>query len=348
MKEAFRQSEVIQFIKQARIGTDRSNEWQHTLHMHNIIFNLDDFRYQLDPIFGSIQLSRLGVISTALLQPEELQLATHILQTQGVRIDSHDQTYEYLESAAFHHDASIIILIKIPKLREHNYQMLRIEALPIDSKIIDLNSKFAIVSEKESYLSSEKCVRIERDFLCDEMSLINVTDSQCYHQLLRGNPSSCAFNSYPNISEVKVIEDNGILIKNAIKPVQFQNSCGFGAKNLTGTFFVTFDNCSIDINQKHFDSKIFKFLSRPNILPLHFTKINESTIKIEPMEQLHELHLANRRRINQLVDTNQRNLISIGSIVIVVLFATVMLSYLVVETSRIKKFIKIVPQDAMQ
>lgn len=346
-KEAFRQSvEVSKFIKQARIGLDRSVDWQHTLHMHNIIFSLDEIRYQLDIFFSAIQLSRLGVISTALLQPKELELATHILQRQGVRIDSYDQAYEYLESAAFHHDDSIIILVKIPKLREGNYQMLRVEPIPIDAKVIDLGDKFAVINENESFLSNEKCVQIEKEFLCDEQKLKNVTDSQCYHPLLRGNPSSCSFNSHPNSLEINVIESNGVLIKNAIIPVQLQNTCGFGAKNLTGTFFITFDNCSIDIDRKHFDSKIFKFSSEPNILPLHFAKINKTDTNMEPMEQLQDLQLNNRHRINRLEDSNLRdNMFGIGTIVMIMLFIIVTMTYLTKEIQGLRKKTTVHPAE---
>ena len=338
-KEAYRQSiEVSKFIRQARLGLDRSIDWQHTLHIHNIIFNLDDIRYQLDIIFGAIQLSKLGVISTALLQPSELELATQILQSQGVNISSYDQTYEYLESAAYHHDGSIIIIIKVPKFREGYYQLLRIEPIPIDGKVIETKSKFAVTNNVESFLSNEKCSQIEGTFLCDVQSLINVTNDQCYHQLFRGNPSRCTFANHPNTPEIQVIESSGILVMNAIKSVHLQNTCGFGAKNLTGTFFITFNNCSIDIDQKQFDSKTFKFYTEPVILPLHFVNVKKANIKIKPMEELQDLQLNNRHRINRLEDTNQRdNLWSLGSIIIIMLIVTVVLIYIIKEVRRLTK-----------
>lgn len=277
-------------------------------------------------------------MNSALLQPEELKLATHILQAQGVKISSQDQTYEYLESSAFHHDASIIILVKIPKIREGNYQMLRIEPLPIDAKVIELSDNLAVISENESFLVHDKCVKIEGEFLCDEQNLNNVTDSQCFHQLLHGNPSSCTFNYHPNTLEIKVIENNGILIKNAIKPVELQNTCGMGTKNLTGTFFVTFKNCSIDINHKRFDSKTFKFYSEPNILPLQSVKVNKTSFKMEPMKQLQDLQLKNRHRINHLEETKQRdNLFNLGSIVMIVLIISAVLAYIIKEIQGLTK-----------
>lgn len=347
-KEAYRQSiEVSKFIKQARLGLDRSIDWQHTLHMHNIIFNLDNIRYQLDIIFGAIQLSRLGVISTALLHPKELELATHILKSQGININSYDQTYEYLESAAYRHDGSIVIIIQIPKFREDYYQLLRIEPVPFNRKIIEISSKFAVISHNESFLSNKKCVQIERTFICDILNLVNVTDSQCYHQLIRGNPSKCTFTSHSSTSKIQVIDNNGILVKNDHKSVHLENTCGFGAKNLTGTFFVTFDNCSINIDGERFDSKTFHFDTKPNTLPLHFGRINETNVKIHPMEELQDLQINNRHRINQLEDTKQRdNLMNIGSIVIIILIVSALLTYIIKEVQGLRKSITIsVPES---
>lgn len=211
-KESYRQSiEISKIIKQARTSLDKAVDWQHMLHLHNIVFNLDTIRHQLETIFEAIQLSRLGVISTTLLHPSELELATQILRSQKVETTSYDQTYEFLELAALHNDSSIIFIVKIPRLRNGSYQLLRIESIPIDLKSIELNSKFAIINENESFLTDERCNRIENTFLCNIENLTNVTCNECHHRLLRGKPSKCAFIRDTSSSEIKVIENNGIL-----------------------------------------------------------------------------------------------------------------------------------------
>lgn len=166
-KQSFRQAvEINRFIKQARLNLDRAIDWQHMLHLQNIIFNIETVRYQLDTIFESIELSRLGVISKALLYPTELEYATQLLTTEGIEISSYDQTYEYLEPVAFHNGSSIILLVKIPKFKVGNYQLLRLETIPIDQKVIQLNGTYAIISETESFLTTEKCTQVGRNLLC--------------------------------------------------------------------------------------------------------------------------------------------------------------------------------------
>lgn len=342
-KEAFRQSvEISKFIRQTKMSLDSPINWQHMIHLHNIIFNLDTINYQLDTVFEAIQLSRLGVISTALLYPVELEMATQLLTAQNIEITSYDQTYEYLEMTALHNDSSIIFLINVPRIKNENYQLLRIEPIPINRKSIQIESKFAITSEDESFLLKGKCSPIENTFLCDIENLINVTGNECYHKLFRGEATKCAFTNDKSTADIQIIENNGILVKNAFNPIHLNNTCGFGPKNLTGTFFITFNNCSITIGSTRFDSKVFRFDKKPDILPLNFVSVNKTKVIVEPMEILHDLQVNNRHRINHLETSKQQdNLLNLGSIVIMALFATIIFAYIIREVCSIRKFIRI-------
>lgn len=251
--------------------------------------------------------------------------------------------------AAFHNDSSIVFIVKIPKLRIGCYQLLRIEPIPIDRRTIKINSKFAITSEDESFLSYERCNQIENTFLRNIEDLINVTCNECHHQLLRGKPSRCAFISDTSSSVIKIIENNGILVKNAFIPVHLENTCGYGPKNLTGTVFLTFNNCSISIGNTRYDSKSFRFDTKPDVLPLQFVTVNKTDVMTEAMEILHDLQANNRHRINNLESTNQTdNLVNKGSIVIMALIATTIFIYLIKKVWRIRECIRIQPPSPSQ
>lgn len=198
---------------------------------------MDAIRYQIDTIFESIQMSRLGVMSKPLLY-----------LTEEIEISTYDQTYEYLEPSAFHNGSSVILMVKIPKFKIGDYQLLRIETIPFDQKVIQINATYALISETASFLTNEKCTQVEKNLLCSNENLILVTRNQCYHQILRGNPNRCPFiNS--NLKSPKII------------------LLGNGPKTLTGSFFITFSNCSVIIGEKQNDSKTFKFEAK-----CHMTK----------------------------------------------------------------------------
>lgn len=347
-KESYRQSiEISKVIRQTRMSLDRPVEVQHMLHLHNVVFNLDTIRHQLEDTFEAVQLSRLGVIPTTLLQPAELDLATHLLKSQNVEIASDDETYEYLKLRTVHNDSSIIFLVEVPKFKNGNYQLIRIAALPINRQITKINNKFAIISETESFLSYDKCSRIENTFVCNVDNLTNVTLDECYHQLLRGKPSKCEFSNHPSSLETEVIENYGILVKNTLPTVLLTNTCGYGPKHLVGTFFITFNNCSITIGNRSYDNKMFRFEEKIDILPLHFVSINRTDI-VKPIEALEKLQINNRHRINHLEITNKNdNLANIGGIVIIATISITIFFYLIKENFSIRKFIQIQPEPSL-
>lgn len=337
-KLAYRQSkEIDSIIKQAMLSLDRSVDWKHLLHVHSIIFNIDTVQHQLATIFESIQMSKLGIISKAFLQPSELEFATRLLESQGLVIESYDQTYEFLEPIAFHNDSDIVVLIKIPKLRKGEFVQLQIETIPVRGKIIPINATKAIVGNNESYLVTFPCTNIERNNICDIGNLFNVSNDECLHQILRGNPSNCTFIKSPMKSEVKAIENLGVLIKNSVEPTLLQNDCGFGPRNLTGTFLISFKGCSIILNGKQFSSKTFKGESKPTILPLHSVNVEEAELETKPIDELEQMHIHNRHKLEYLENVNQRTkVLSFGVILLITCIIAAIFTFLLREVRKLR------------
>jgi hypothetical protein len=344
-KQAYRQSiEIDSIIKQAMLSLDRPLDWKHILHVHSIIFNIDMVQHQLATIFESIQLSKLGIISKAFLQPSELEFATHLLETQGLVIESYDQTYEFLEPIAFHNDSDIVVIIKIPKLRQGDYVQLQIEAIPVRDKIISINATKVIVGNNESYLVTFPCRNIERNNICNLENLYNVSNDDCLHQILRGNPSNCTFTKSPQKSEIKAIENLGVLIKNSVEPIFLQNNCGYGPRNLTGTFLISFKDCSIILNGKQFSSKTFEGETKPTILPLHSVNVEEAEIEINRIDKLEQMHIHNRHKLEYLENVNRKTgLLSFGVIFLIACVFAAVFAFLLrkVRKLRLKLTIKV-------
>ena len=337
-KQAYIQSKTIDsIIKQNMLNSDRAVDWRHILHIHSIIFNIDAVQHQLSTIFESLQLSKLGVISKAFLQPPELEFATQLLESQGISITSYDQTYEFLEPVAFHNDSNIIIIIKIPKLKQGKYTQLQIETIPMKDKIISINASTAIVGNNESYLIAYPCTNIEKNNICNVENLFNISNDDCLHQILRGNPSNCTFVKTRMESEIKIINNLGVLIKNSIAPTLLQNNCGFGPRNLTGTFLISFKNCSISLDGKQFNSKMFKGETEVDILPLHSVNVEEATIETEPIDNLEQLHIHNRRKLEHLEIVHRKTgIFSIGTIFLVTGIIMAILSFIHREVRNLK------------
>lgn len=148
-------------------------------------------------------------------------------------------------------------------------------------------------------------------------------------------------------SEITVLENYGILIKNVIKPLTLLNSCGYGPKTLKGSFFITFSNCSINIGDSRFDSKIFKFVAKPDIIPLHFVEVNETFVHTNKVEEMHELQTNNRHRINHLESSNlQSRSFHLGSVAVISIIVMSIFIYVIRELRGIRAFIHIQAPNA--
>ncbi|XP_049547489.1 uncharacterized protein LOC125958282 [Anopheles darlingi] len=254
-------------------------------------------------IFESVQLAKLGMLSKALLFPSEMDFIINILVKEGIQISSYDQAYQYLEPRAIHKGQEIQLLVKIPKLRNGNYSLLRIEPIPKNQAVIQTLSKYVVINKQESYLVG-KFNRIEKEYILKLTDLQNITGNQCEHQLLRANPSRCVTTHHDNNMEVANIENYGILIKNAETAI-LENTCEFGNRNLSGTFLVGFRNCTVSVNGIKYENKQMQSEEQPNIIPLNSIQIETKKIHLDAFQNTTYLHISNRDKIRELTKTNR-------------------------------------------
>lgn len=319
--------------------------WEQVLQIQRIIFNLDIIQKHLDTIFESIQLAKMGIIAMDIIHPEEFQIIKRKLETQGIVLVSDDQVYEYLEAAAYYNGSSIVFVIKIPRFLDELYEQVIIENLPLNGEIVLLNASYAVLGRKSTFIMNEACNHVEGNIICDLHKITNVTSNKCIHTLLRGNPSYCPFQKYSRVNEITTIEKNNILIKNAIVPIRLENNCGYGPKNITGTFLIIYNNCSIRINNMTFEKLQFNVEHAIEILPLQSVKINKSKTVLTDTQYLEELHIENRNKIENIHSSNQFQNVTMWTnltwIVILIAFST----YLTVQIRRIWKKIIIKPSN---
>ncbi|XP_035773875.1 uncharacterized protein LOC118456872 [Anopheles albimanus] len=283
--------EIHEFIEQSGLYSNNLGTVQQKLQLHNFIFSLDNVREQLNAIFESIQMAKLGILSRALLFPPEIDFILNILNGEGLRINSYGQAYQYLEPVAVYKDQIIHLLVKIPKFRNEKYSMLRIEPIPKNESIIQMQSKYAVVNKEESYLTNEFRL-IEGEYIIKATEMYNITGNQCEHQLLRANPGECVTTYHDNNTEVTAIENYGILVKST-QAVTLENTCEFGNRNISGSFFINFRNCTVSVNGVKYENR--QMQGQPSILPLNSVQIETKKIHPNAFQSMTHLHISNRK-----------------------------------------------------
>nr|XP_029715628.1 uncharacterized protein LOC115259234 [Aedes albopictus] len=336
--------ELGKLTSQIRSNKNMKVAWEHIQHFQRLIFNLDVVQRHLEDISDSIVMAKVGVLSKGILQTTEIEYIAKSLERAGISINNDEQVYEFLEPAAYYNGSSIVFLIKIPKFLPGSYQQIIVENIPVNGEVIAIDFTKAVLGTNVTFITNDTCVNIEQHIICKLQTMKNVSDDTCIHRLLKGNPSNCPFKKDNRVNEIKPIGSGKILIRNAYSTVQLKNSCGFGNKNLTGSFLISFRNCSIQVDNESFQNFEFDNNNHLEILPLQSTFINKSkTIKTET-QTLQELHINNRHRIDVLESTNRHA--SNGGTLIIIIFLIICV-YLFKEIRTIWSKIIIKPSASM-
>ncbi|XP_052863816.1 uncharacterized protein LOC128270456 [Anopheles cruzii] len=339
-------TEVHDIIKMSGLSLDSQKSINRKLHIHDIIFALDNIREQLDVIFESTQLAKLGVIPKALLQPQELDFVLNILKDEGLTITSNIEAYEFLETTAVHSNHKIILLIKIPKFRNGNITMIQVEPIPHHNKILNIQKKYVLANDKETYLTNN-FIRLEDYYVVKTNEIQNVTDNECEHRLMKAKPSNCAFTQHSDNTEIMRIANFGVLIKNA-KSVIINNTCGYGNRNLTGSFFLHLRNCTIFVNEQKFEEKQLQYTAKPDIIPLNAVHIKETIVYLNDIQNLTRLHIKNREKINQIEGVNRHLIIhNTTSAIITFIIILSIIWCMVTKINQVKKEVTIRVQPTL-
>lgn len=318
---------ITKQIIQARNELHRNTNQNITVlnQVFKISHHLENFKSHLDSIFETIQLAKLNVISKSFLDESELKFVIERLEEQNVTLFSVDHAYQFLGIEAVYKDSKLYFIIFIPLLEPKQYSNLLLEPLPINEKIIKLPSTSAIVSNNRTFFIIRPCSNIQQNIICDTKDLLDASTDECYSKILNGESGNCTLTSTSTETIIKRLTDSNVILINA-QSVHLKTDCNLSERNLTGTFLITFANCSMTINNVSYSNRELYSRNPSQIIPLEGLSIQESNYEVSmTLKKLHELHLESRQKLSYVETTNQ-TYISIGfSFMSIVLGLTVII-----------------------
>lgn len=267
-----------------------------------IHFNLDFLKSHLEDIFEAIRLAKIQILSKNILSSQELGFATTKLEEKGVVLDTLEETYDFLELSAFHNHSKIIFAISVPLLENLVYENFFLEPMPVGNKILKMPPTHAMRGNDSTFIVTRECKRIQKRRLCDPGNLINITNDGCIPELLQGLSANCSFTNCINPTEMKLIMENFLVLK-SVRNLQIDSSCGITKRNLTGSYLLEFHNCSIYVNGSTFENTELIATETPVVLPLDGLSISLS--HFEPTRRLEEIHIANRKFLEDFVKSHR-------------------------------------------
>lgn len=269
--------------------------------VHELFFNIDMLNNQLRDIFEIVQLSKLGILSKAILNNDETKFILKFLEQQNISVSNIDQIYEFLSVETHHEHSLIIFVIKIPIFMAGHFQYVKLETIPSNNKIIFSKFNLIILGNNLTFGINNDCIVIEDYRVCRREQLTNITGDGCIDNALRGINASCMYERYRDEMDIKPIDEHTLVIRNAIQPITLDSNCNIKTRKVTGTLLITFPNCSIFINGAKYDDTKTLDHHEIRLIPTIGVDFHATTTLDEPdLQELNLLRIENRNHIDKL------------------------------------------------
>lgn len=216
--------------------------------------------------------------------------------------------------------------------------MSHYESISNNNRTISSEYHIAITSERSSYVSKEHCPIIEKYRVCHHHALIDITKDGCIHNTLWGNNASCPYTEVEEPMQIKRINTNTLLIKNAIYPITLNSSCNPAFRTITGTVLINFQDCTIIVNNETYDTEKTTGYDETILIPTIGIIVNETTLFKPPdISQIHKLNIENREHITEI--RNYQTIIkhtTIGGFFLLSIMSCSLGAWIIISTKRNK------------
>ena len=304
-----------------------------TIDLLNIIMNLDILNDEIRNIQEAILLAKLKIINRRMLKPNEIDLIGQIFSRQGIPATLLDEALGFATSTIGTNGEIILYIINIPHFGNQTFQHLKIEPVISNSQRIRLDGSEYLYGNGKLFIKTNICQKIGNWSLCNLSDLEYVPEDSCISNIISGRSSRCNYEKilhYPIVTEMS----QTTLLLNEVNDT-LRNTCGISDRNLTGSYLITYKNCSVSIRNFSFTNQVIETINQPIYLPsvgLEITQHHiEYSMDIHTLTRLHHKNLEHLENLQLTSKTHHWTLIGGLSS-----FSTIMLLFFFYVLFRIK------------
>jgi hypothetical protein len=275
-----------QIIEKLRTEKDFSNSL-----IFKLQYKLKLIKEEITNIKYAVHWAKLGIINSLLLSKSEIKFITDILDKENFPYSSPEEALDSSDIKIITNGTCLFYLIDIPLTSNDTYEKLKIKPIINNKFVIKLNFSEILYNKYQIFGLNENC-KIVNLTICKKEQIVNLTDSACISNLLRGKNSTCDIVNSHHIPTVDEVAEGVILLN------QFNGTALIDeeTKNLTGTYLLKIHNSTVTINNRTFISKeAITVKPFPAILRPQLTKKGlESHLSLQ---YLQEIHINNTKEI---------------------------------------------------
>lgn len=189
--------------------------------------DIQTIREHLQEISDCIRLAKINIVSKNIMTNEEINFIRNRFDKQNVGIHSLEEIYDHLEIQAYYNKSKLIFVMNIPNFDEQIYNEYIIEPIPNqNNKTIELPFHKVLIGGGHTFFVITPCNFINKISFCNRKQLKNIENDYCFKNILYNKNATCNYITTDLTLEVKQLENNIIIIKNAYN-LFVNSSCNF-------------------------------------------------------------------------------------------------------------------------
>lgn len=259
----------------------------------SLLLYMDSINSILVEIQDTILRAKITLPNNKLLTLQEILWIESTLNQQGIMTEFPEQALNYVTPKIATKDNTLLYILQIPQLQKTSSQIFEILPLIVNGTIIIDAPLYAIKSGTNWFKTGNP-----QNFI-QPVTELTVLNDKCIHRIVLGVTSKC------NVVEehstfISMVTDTEILINNA-QDVYLSSDCGPQNRSLTGNFLITFQNCTIYVNNQPFTSNE-KISNETQVIQgaFHNLIVNRTILEQQSIQAISNLTLVNRKRMESL------------------------------------------------
>lgn len=261
----------------------------------NLIFNLDELIHQLEMIEEAITLARHNIPSSRIISSGEIALAQDFLRSSGLGTSLLDDILDISSAYVLFGKDEIIYTLKVPRIKDIQYQLNFIEPVISNNHQIHLTAKYYL-NGPNSFLTNTQCTKHRNQYICNYSQLEPL--GECIQQLIDGKSTQCPMEKVYGQNFIKKINEANILVN--AENITLTSNCSAQSRELQGSYLIQFSRCTIKLNNEEYTNinadiplKLYIPTTGLTVTP---TKIMDKM----PLQYLQDFNLEHRNHIEYL------------------------------------------------
>lgn len=263
-------------------------------------YKLKLIKEELVNIRYAVNFAKSGTINTMMLTPKEIEVALNVLDKEKLPYSTPEEALAFSKVKVISNDLTLLYIVNVPITSEETFAKILVKPVKKGNAIIEIFSKFILKNEKKIYSIVKECNNINRLSICNQMNLIDISNTSCIPRLLLSSDSSCNKISGQQVPTLEEITSGILLVNDYEGPVNINET----SRELNGTFIIKFENATINLNGQSFSSNDASYLQP---LPAIFqpTPREKQYKEILSLESIKELHINNFHEIELMKTENK-------------------------------------------